>query len=227
VSSRTLDPTAILDYESPSVERFFDSIPSSDQSEVGFLQAAHAQVSLRVVPIYTVKERQPVSQTLERACGSCSQRLACLEALARRRGIGTRVRALWVSGRFWHPRFPITRAFIPARVLLAWPEFNLTPGWCGVEELFGPMTLRATGSVPFANDGETLFEAVRQTAVDFDGRTRSCSTVCDLSGFVVGRGGTFDARDDLFNRFGSFEDSWRGGAFERLYAGRASGAISR
>lgn len=227
MSSRTLGPTAILDYGSPSVERFFDSIHCPDNSDTGFLQAAHAQVSSRVLPIYTVKERQPVSLTLERGRGSCSQRLACLEALARRQGIATRVRALWLSGRFWHPRFPITRIFIPARVLLAWPEFMLTTGWCGVEELFGSVTSRAAGSVPFANDGETLFEAVRQTAVDFDGRTRSCSTVCDLSGFVVERGATFDARDDLFDRFGSFETSWRGRAFELLYAGRESTATSR
>ena len=70
---------------------------------------------------------------------------------------------------------------------------------------------------------DTLFEALRSTAVDFEGKTRTCATVCDLSKFVVERGRTFDARDDLFGQFGSFEDTWKGKAFELLYGGRRSG----
>jgi hypothetical protein len=227
MTQRNPEPTSILDYQSPAVSRFLDTIRSDDDSAIGFLRTAHAEVSRRIQPIYTVKERQSVSRTIERGQGSCSQRLACLEGLARSRHIATRVRALWLSGRFWHPRFPATRLFIPGRVLLAWPEFEIETRWCGIEDIYGSIEFRTSGAVPFGNDGETLFEAVRLTAVDFDGRTKTCSTVCDLSGFVLGRGETFDARDDLFDRYGSFEDSWGGKAFEMLYAGRAAVPISR
>jgi hypothetical protein len=102
------------------------------------------------------------------------------------------------------------------------PQFAVGRDWCGVEEIHGPLEPRADEAVPFANDGETLFEAVRSTVIDFDGRTRACSTACDLSRFVVAHGGIFDSRDDLFNQLGSFEDTWKGRAFELLYAGRRS-----
>lgn len=200
-----------------------DSIAPQDGSPVGFLDAAHARIAHEIQPVYTVKERQPVSATVVKKRGSCSQRLACLEALARSRQIGTRVRAFWVSGRFWNNRFPTARLFIPHRVLLAWPEFFVAGSWRGIEELYGPLESRGMDAVPFASDGETLFEAVRSTApVDFEGKTRKCSTSCDLSKFVVAHGGVFDARDDLFDELGSFEDTWKGKAFELLYGGRGS-----
>jgi hypothetical protein len=138
-------------------------------------------ISRQIHPVYTVKERQPISTTIDKGRGSCSQRLACLEGLARSRGIGTRVRALWVSGRFWNNRFPLARLFVPSRVLLAWPQFAIDGDWCGVEEISGSLEPRAAAAIPFANYGETLFEAVRSAAVDFEGKTRTCATVCDLS----------------------------------------------
>jgi hypothetical protein len=222
-----VESTPILDYGSEAVRRLSESIQETDRSEMAFLQRAHATIAERIQPIYTVKERQPVSKTIELGRGSCSQRLACLEAVARGRGIGTRVRALWVSGRFWNSRFPWSRTFIPSRVLLAWPQFSVGSDWCGVEELYGPLEPRANDAAPFSNDGETLFEAVRSTAVDFDGKTRTCSTGCDLSRFVVAQGGIFDSRDDLFQQLGSFEDTWKGKVFELLYAGRRSAAPGR
>jgi len=221
MTGRNLSATPILDYGSEALRRLADSIPSTD-SAVLFLQRAHAAIAERIQPIYTVKERQPVSKTIEKRRGSCSQRLACLEALARNRGIGTRVRAIWVSGRFWNSRFPLTRLFIPRRVLLAWPQFAIGGDWVGVEEIYGSLEALATDAKPFTNDGETLFEALQSTAVDFEGRTRGCSTVCDLSGFVVAHGAVFDTRDELFDRLGSFEDTFRGVAFEAFYAGRSS-----
>jgi hypothetical protein len=222
MNRRNVDSTPILNYHSDVVRRLVDSIQSTDGSEIAFLQLAHRTISRQIQPIYTVAERQPVSTTIDEGRGSCSQRLACLEAVARSRGIGTRVRALWVAGRFWNSRFPLARLFVPGRVLLAWPQFSIGGDWCGVEELYGSLEQRAEEAVPFANDGETLFEAVRSTAVDFDGRTRRCSTVCDLSRFVVDHAGIFDRRDDLFSQLGSFEDTWRGRAFELLYGGRRS-----
>lgn len=53
-------------------------------------------------------------------------------------------------------------------------------------------------------DGETLFDAVARTAVDWDGTSAAsggCST-CDLSAHVVRDLGYFDSRDDLFARHG-------------------------
>jgi hypothetical protein len=216
-----LEPTAILDYDSPAVIAFARSIESG-ASATAVLRGAHVAIASHIRPVYSVHERQPVSATLARQQGSCSQRLACLEALARRQGIGTRVRALWVAGRFWNSRFPLSRWLIPPRILLAWPQFRIGDRWCGVEDLFGAVEDRAPGVTAFANDGETLFEAVRSTAIDFEGRTRVCANGCDLSRFVVGSDGVFDSRDDLFRALGSFEDTWKGKVFEVLYAGRPS-----
>lgn len=156
LNRRNVEPTSILDYGSPALRRFAETIRPTDDSPTGFLRAAHEAISSRIVPIYTVKERQPMSSTIDKARGSCSQRLACLEGLARSRGIGARVRALWVFGRFWNNRFPPARWFIPGKVLLAWPQFAIDSDWCGVEEIYGSLEQRAPGAIPFANDGETL-----------------------------------------------------------------------
>lgn len=43
--------------------------------------------------------------------------------------------------------------------------------------------------------GETLFDAVARTAVDWDGDT---CPACDLSGHVLADLGYFDSRDELF-----------------------------
>ena len=214
MSQRIIQPTAILDYDSSIVRRFAESIHVDDASKLNFLRAAHLAVSERVKPVYTVKEFQPVSKTLALGRGSCSQRLACLKALARLKGISTRDRALWVAGKFWNKRFPLTRAFIPKRILLAWPQFYSDSKWLGLEEIFGQMEELAGRSAGFTNDSETLFEAVRATAVDFEGKTRVCSPNCDLSQFVEATDGLFEARDDLFESLGAFEKTWRGRAFE-------------
>ncbi|WP_457464607.1 hypothetical protein [Streptomyces sp. TE5632] len=62
---------------------------------------------------------------LRRGRGSCSQRLAVLESVARASGVATRVRGLLVDGSFWYPRFPRLHRIVPEQVLLAWPEFRL------------------------------------------------------------------------------------------------------
>ncbi len=222
MNQQNLQATPILDYGDPVLRQFADSIKVEDDSSLSFLRAAHSAVSTHVIPIYTIREFQPSSRTLILGRGSCSQRLACLEALARRHGIATRVRALWVSGRFWNKRFPLTRMFIPSRILLAWPQFCVDGGWAGVEEIFGRLEDLSEHSAGFANDAETLFEAVRLTAVDFEGKTRLCSSSCDLSGFIKGTGGVFETRDDLFHTLGALESTWRGKTFELLYGGKKS-----
>lgn len=104
-----------------------------------------------------------------------------------------------MEGRFWYPRFPRLRALIPRQVVLAWPEFLLDGRWTAVSELYGDLdTLRAGGGFTNA-DGETLFDAVARTAVDWDGVT--CSA-CDLSGHVLADLGYFDSRDELFRMGG-------------------------
>ncbi|MCT9929553.1 transglutaminase-like domain-containing protein [Planotetraspora sp. A-T 1434] len=146
-----------------------------------------------------MNEKQPVSRTLLLERGSCSQRLALMEAVARACGIASRVRGLLVDGRFWYTRFPRLRPFIPHQVMLAWPEFQLDSRWVSVSELYGDLdTLQKAGR--FANDGgETLFDAVARTAVDWDGLT--CSS-CDLSGYVLADLGYFSCRDVLFRTHG-------------------------
>jgi transglutaminase-like putative cysteine protease len=225
ISNENLRPTRILDYKSESIQAVVRRARTSTGAARGYLQAAYLLLREAVRPIYTVDELQPTSVTLSKGRGSCSQRFACLESLARAAGIGTRVHGLWVAGRFWNPRFRFTAAFIPSRILLAWPHFHLDGTWIGVEELFAsPAHLASRNPQAFANDGESLFDAIDHTAVDFGGTTAGCASgACDLSGLVVGDAGVFDSRDDLFANRPLFQHTLRGRAFELLYGGRRSG----
>jgi hypothetical protein len=66
-------------------------------------------------------------------------------------------------------------------------------------EVFAPIG-SLSGNAGFANDGgETLFDAVARTAIDWDGVT--CSS-CDLSAQVLADLGYFDSRDELFEAHG-------------------------
>lgn len=125
-STKYIQPTPILNNKHPLLAHFTPELlaecPSDDRT---FLQMAHQRLSERLSPIYTLRERQSASTTLAQGCGSCSQRIAVLEAVARSAGIGTRSRALWIDGQFWSPRFPRLHCVLPQRVLLAWPEFFL------------------------------------------------------------------------------------------------------
>ena len=171
-------------------------------SQRSFVQAAHRLITERITAVYALDDRQPASVTIRRGSGSCSQRLAVLEAVARSRGIPTRVRGLFVDGSFWYPRFPRLRALVPRIVVLAWPEFLLDGEWVGAGELFGPVVALPVGSAAFTNaDGETLFDAVARSAVDWDGVTSSpgSGSSCDLSAVVRGDAGYFRDRDALFD----------------------------
>ncbi|MEV4243074.1 transglutaminase domain-containing protein [Streptosporangium canum] len=191
-----LAATPILDWEHPRVLELAAGVqdPGAGTGR-DLLITAHRLITARVRPVYAMNEGQPVSRTLALGRGSCSQRLALLEAVARACGIASRVRGLLVEGHFWYPRFPRLRALIPRQVVLAWPEFLLDGRWTAVSELYGDLdTLRSGGR--FTNTGgETLFDAVARTAVDWDGGT---CPACDLSGHVLADLGYFDSRDELF-----------------------------
>src|SRR5690349_21054357 len=113
----TLEATAILDYRSSSLQRALQQFDCQNCSKILCLRKFHEHISEWISPVYTLDELQPASVTYEKRRGSCSQRMACLEALSRASGIATRVRALWIDGRFWNPRFKLTSRFIPSRIL--------------------------------------------------------------------------------------------------------------
>jgi hypothetical protein len=224
--SANLKATAILDIDHETVRSTARMVIEPDQTARSLLQQAHTLVSRMVRPVYSVDEWQPVSKTLQKKQGSCSQRMACLEAVARTAGIPTRVRALHVKGSFWYPRFKLSRWFIPKRILLVWPQFFLQRTWVDFDELYAPAAeLAAAASHGFRNDGESLFEAVEKTPVDFLGKT--CGLACarpehNLSRFVLDDAGFFDTRDEAFKRFGSFQFTLRGRVFEAVFGGRGS-----
>ncbi|MEU6775044.1 transglutaminase domain-containing protein [Streptomyces sp. NPDC046759] len=217
------DPTRILDWQHPRVMESLQLMGLPEDlgerpdpaRRTAALRQAHRWTAAAVRPVYSVQDERPVSQVLRRGRGSCSQRLAVLEFVARALGVATRVRGLLVDGRFWYPRFPRLRRLVPHQVVLAWPEFRIeglspadhpTAPWLAVSELFGGLDeLSESHGGPFTNAGpETLFEALSRTAVDWNGAT-SCSAAgasCDLSAHLLADLGHFDSRDELFARHG-------------------------
>jgi hypothetical protein len=201
-------PTQILDWQDAGVQAFVRAVRGAavDADGAALLRAAHQRISAQIRPVYSVNDARPVSHVLARGRGSCSQRLALLEAVARSTGIPTRVRGLVVDGSFWYPRFPRLRALVPDSVLLAWPQFFLDGRWVDSSELFGTLAELADGDSPgFTNTGgETLFEALPRTALDWEGRTSELETcpACDLSARVLSDLGFYESRDLLFREQG-------------------------
>lgn len=191
-------PTPILDWRTQEVGDFAARVstdPSLDQRS--YLIQVHQAIASLILPVYALNDLQPASSTIRRGRGSCSQRLAVLEAVARRNGIPTRVRGIVVDGQFWYPRFPRATRLVPDRVILAWPDFKVDGSWLSAGELYGSLGELAACGLGFTNtDGETLFDAVGRTAVDWDGRTNTPS--CDLSATVRQDLGVYGSRDDLF-----------------------------
>ncbi len=233
VQPDNLRATNIMDYEHPlccQAVTYLQNENSGKPKRI-FLQNAHHYIRKAVRPVYTLDEFQSVSRTLEKKQGSCSQRTACLEAVARGNGIATRVRALWIDGKFWYPRFGFTSWFIPKRVLLAWPQFYLDNEraiWVDFDEIFaetGEMVKQTNAG--FANNGETIFEAITHIPVDFLGKSRKCVGVCDpsqfdLSKFVLSDEGFFDTRDELYSKLYTLHHSWQGKMFKLIYGNRKS-----
>ncbi|RSS40138.1 transglutaminase domain-containing protein [Streptomyces sp. WAC08241] len=209
-------PTAILDLEHPLTAAFADRVRREARARGAAtdrdrLRTAHGIIASAVRPVYSVDDLRRVSRTLRLGRGSCSQRMAVLEAVARSLGVPTRVRGLLVDGAFWYPRFPGLRPLVPEDVLLAWPEFLLDGAWVPVADLFADHGARgagADGGAPagggFTNSGpETLFEAVARTAVDWDAPPACAgSAPCDLSAHLRTDLGRFTSRDELFARHG-------------------------
>jgi hypothetical protein len=222
-----LKPTTILDCQHPRVRQLAQDLRGRRTDDRAFLTIAHTYLVHAVRPVYSVKEWQPASTTLQKQRGSCNQRTACLEALARVAGIPTRARALRIDAGLWYPRFSYARRLIPQEVLLVWPQFFLESCWVDFGEIYTPFVPRSgQAREPFTNRGESLFDAVAHTAVDFFAKTQaegSRRSASDLSSFVLADEGTFDTRDEAFLRFGSFERALRGRAFELILGGRKSG----
>jgi hypothetical protein len=229
-TSANLRTTSILDHDETTICDLAMRLRQRDSEDRKLLQSAHRYLVDFVKPIYTLDELQPASQTLRKERGSCSQRMACLEAVSRACGVPTRSRGLQVSGRFWFPRFRLFRAFIPSRILLVWPQFFVQRVWIDFDELYSTAAeLAERAEHAFNNNGESIFDAVDSTPVDFLAKT--CRVGCtrssfDLSRFVLADEGFFDTRDEVFERFGSFHTTLRGGMFEILYGGRTSFSAS-
>lgn len=192
--------TRILDWHDPVFDAASSAVDlPADGASVEFLRAAHRFAGQRVRAVYALDDTQPASVTLTRGRGSCSQRLAVVEALARRRGIATKVEGLVLRGEFWYPRFRRLRALVPDRVPLAWPSFDVDGEWIDVSQAFPNATCAAPQQ--FTNSGEeTLFDAVARSPVSW--RPTSSPGCLDLSGYVAATLGEFGSRDELFARYG-------------------------
>ena len=189
--------TAILDWLSPAVLALATECAGTDDRAV--LQAAHTLIRGWVRPVYSLAERRPASRTLALGRGSCSQRLALLEAVARARGIATRTRGLLVHGDFWRPRFGALAPLLPERILLAWPQFRIDGAWVDASDLFAP----DSDARPFTNLGaETLFDAIGRGAARWTPQAADCG--CDSGPLPESPRdlGLFASRDELFRRYG-------------------------
>lgn len=78
--SGSVAPTQILDIWSSAVRSMVAELEPANP--IRMLQQAHRLIATRIRPVYAVDDTQPTSTTLVRGRGSCSQRLAILEAMA-------------------------------------------------------------------------------------------------------------------------------------------------
>jgi hypothetical protein len=118
---------------------------------------------------------------------------------------------------------PLLRFFLPKRTLMPWPQFFIEGSWVDLDELFGPITELAANSPikhAFTNRGESLFDAVRYTPVDFFGKLKGTRYASfDISKVVAEDGGIFQTRDELLAQ--EKKAGWLGRLlFNTLYGGR-------
>jgi hypothetical protein len=218
-----LTSTNILNHKHPAVQLLVNQLSSSQPTPRAFVQAAHRYLGEKMQAVYSIDEERPVSETLRLNGGSCGQRMATVEALARGYGVPTRVRALWLDRRFWNSRLPLLRFFLPPRTLMPWAQFYFDGAWVDLDELFGPSAELAANSPvkhPFTNRGESLFDAVRHMPVDFFGKLKGTPYASyDISKVVLEDGGIFQTRDELLAQ--EKKPGWLGRLlFNTLYGGR-------
>jgi len=215
VDDATLSATPILDYSDARIQTLLVQVSELKPPPHEFIRIAHRHISDVMRPIYSIDETQPASETFRINGGSCSQRMACLESLARAYGIPTRVRALWLDKAFWAERLPLLRPIMP-KTLMPWPQFYVDARWIDFDEIFDSMAdLAAHATHPFTNAGESMFDAVRDQPVDLLGKSSSCS----LATFVVGDDGLFDTRDELLSKLD--DRTWIGRLiFNLTYGGK-------
>jgi transglutaminase superfamily protein len=223
VSPRNLAATPIYDLQSYEVQALADVLRRSQPDDRGYVQAAHRHLSdANMKTVYSINDDQPASVTLRESKGSCVQRMAALEALARAVGIATRVRALWQAKRFWYHRLPLLKWGLPDSMLYTWPQFRLGKAWVDFDELYEPMeSMVAKATRPFSNAGESVFSAVRDQPVDFLGKSPRCGhPEFDLSPIVTADGGLFDTRDELLAKLDHKPEFFGRLLFNLLYAGK-------
>jgi hypothetical protein len=200
----TLQPTRILDYDSPELQQIVQTLSAGAPPPREYIQKAHLHLSDVMHPIYSVADQQPASETVRLNGGSCSQRMACLEALARGYGIRTRVRALWLAKEFWKERLPLLEPILP-KTLMPRPQFWLEETWVDFDEIFDSIVYLCEGVThAFTNAGASLFDAVRNQPVDLLGKSSGYS----LAQFVVTDAGFFDTRDELMKKLD--DGTWMG-----------------
>jgi hypothetical protein len=174
--------------------------------------------------VYSIDDTRPASKTLSLNKGSCVERMACLEALARGLGVATRVRALWLGKTFWYSRLPLLRNHLPARTMMPWPQFYIHDRWTDFDEIYAPLVMLAAHPAydhPFTNAGESLFDAVRHTPVDLLGKLRDTPyKKFDISKYVVEDAGFYDTRDELYESIGQHNSFVGRMVFNMLYGGR-------
>ena len=186
-------PTRILDWHSPALQALTASL--DDTCGLALLHAAHTAIAARIRPVYSLDEQQPASRTLAKGRGSCSQRFAVLEAVARSRGIATRSRVLLVDGSFWRARFGALAPLLPNSILLAWPQFRIDGRWVDASDLF----ILAADARPFENAGDdTLFDAVGRGAAPWSQDSDCGCTIAPDADDL----GTFESRDAVFAHYG-------------------------
>ena len=219
-----LAATKILDYGHPQVQSVLSGLGNSHLSKRDFVLAAHKYIVDRMKAVYSIDEDRPVSETFRLNEGSCGQRMAAVEAVARAGGVATRVRALWLDRRFWFSRLPLLRFFLPPRTLMPWPQFYFDGQWVDFDELYCPcrdLAEKTPVKHAFSNAGESLFDAIRHAPVDFLGKLKGTEYASyDISHVVVEDGGFFDTRDELLEKL-ERRRTWLGRfIFNTLYGGR-------
>jgi Transglutaminase-like superfamily len=219
-----LAATPILDYQSSEIAGVVKRVRhdlGGAPAPRAFVRGAHDQLSSMMRAVYSIDDARPSSRTVQLNAGSCAQRMACLEAIARGYGVPTRVRGLWLHKEFWRHRLPLLMPIMPARTLMPWPQFFIDGGWVDFDEVFGsPAELAALTNRPFSNKGASLFDAIRNAPVDLLGKTgATVNSSCDIAQFVAEDLGFFDTRDQVMAQFD--RRSWIGRlTFNIVYGGR-------